>query len=80
MSLRILAQKHLSELAGLSLSHRDTPKGCPSGTNNSLAISDGTIEVVGTVGTSGTGGTEQNKTKLSKQRHIGLTAERQRLV
>ena len=60
MSLRILAQKHLSELAGSSLSHRDTPKGCPSGTNNSLAISGGTNETHGTDGATGTGGTENN--------------------
>jgi hypothetical protein len=54
MSLRSLAQKHLSATSDLGLSHRDTPKECPSGTNNSLAISGGTNE------THGTGGTENN--------------------
>jgi len=60
MSLRALAEKHLAEQSRLRLSQRDTPRGCPSGTNYSGAISDtnaGTNGTSGTGGTIGTGGT-----------------------
>lgn len=57
MSLRTLAQKHLSVLSSQSLSHRDKPKGRPSGTNISLARVSGTDETSGTTGTHGTAGT-----------------------
>lgn len=60
MSLRSLAQKHLSATSDLGLSHRDTPKECPSGTNISLAINGGTSETHGTDGTTGTCGTENS--------------------
>jgi hypothetical protein len=54
MSLRTLAEKHLAEQSRLRFPQRDTPRGCPSGTNYSRAIKDADA---GTNGTSGTGGT-----------------------
>ena len=61
MSLRTLAQKHLSELSSFGLSRRDTPKGCPSGTNFSLAMVGRTGETIRTAGTGGTAGTRYLK-------------------
>lgn len=62
MSLRTLAQKHLSALSNQSLSHRDKPKGCPSGTNINLAIVGGTDRTNGTTGTRETTGTRYLRT------------------
>ena len=57
MSLRALAEKHLAEQSRLRLSQRDTPRGCPSGTNYSKAIKGADTGTNGTVETGGTGGT-----------------------
>lgn len=78
MSLRSLAEKHLSLLSSSCLSQRDNPKGRPGGTNSTLAISAGTNGTTGTHGTAGTLGTNHWQTLQAEADMRNAKAKRER--